>query len=153
MANFKNVLTRLKVAERTVPYTIFAISFPNPEGGEVSPTLQVLSSTDRNEGYLNDLLKSRSVQARAKVRTPNSKMLKAARAEDVRLFAKHVIKGWSNMYDDSAVVVPFSVTECESFLTQLVDSAPEIFDELRAFCGDIDNFRESAIDQEGIAKN
>lgn len=67
------------------------------------------------------------------------------------LFAKHVVKGWENVFDvDTGQAVPFSVEECEKFLVDLAKQAPDYMLRFTSWADDLDNFRDVAV---VIAKN
>lgn len=140
MASFSH-LSKLEVAgNKTVDFTIFQI--------EGLPTLQVTAASESNRPYFNELLrKGGKRQAKKKV---DIATVKSNREEDRVLYAKHIVKGWSGVCDDKGKDVPYSEGECLGFLSSLPDW---LFDELRAFASDIQNFIDEVIDGEEKAKN
>ena len=66
------------------------------------------------------------------------------------LYAKHIVKGWTGIVDNKGKAVEFTEGECLGFLSSLPDW---LFDELRAFASDLQNFIEAPIDVEEKAKN
>lgn len=127
------------------------------EDEEVTAVLIVAPAHQMNEGYLNDVLrKAREAQEASGRKAPpklsvSQQIVKAAehREDERALYAKHVIKGWRNVFDDEGKEPAFSEAECLTFLQQVLDD--EMFDRLRAFCVNPDNFRATAA--EVLAKN
>lgn len=117
---------------------------------EGEPTLQVRSTTDANKQYLNALLKGRKALRLMRGRKINSSVLDANRDQDRELYPKFVITGWDEktVVDSNSDPVSFSKENCELFLRALPN---DIFDELRTYCSDPDNFREEDdLDEEDI---
>jgi hypothetical protein len=106
--------------------------------------LMVRPATDANKPLLNDALRrvnARPRRARAKM---DAERLDKTRDEDRQLYSQHVVVGWS-VKDGEGKAVPFSKEECLDFLTQLPNW---VFDDLRAFCGDPNNFLNLPEDDE-----
>ena len=61
------------------------------------------------------------------------------RDEDRRLYPKHILRGWRGVVDSNGDVVEFNPERAAEFVEALPDW---LFDELRAFCGDVQNFLE-----------
>lgn len=140
MANFSH-LKKLEVSgNKTVEFTIFQI--------EGEPSLHVVAASESNRGYFNELLrKGGKRQAKKKV---DAATVKSNREEDRVLYAKHIVKGWTGVNDANGKEVEFTEGECLGFLSSLPDW---LFDELRAFASDIQNFIDAPIDVEEKAKN
>lgn len=140
MASFSH-LAKLEVSgNKTVDFAIFQI--------EGAPVLHVVAASESNRAYFNELLrKGGKRQAKKKV---DAETVKSNREEDRVLYARHIVKGWSGIKDDKGKVVEFTEGECLGFLSSLPDW---IFDELRAFASDLQNFIEAPIDVEEKAKN
>ena len=70
-----------------------------------------------------------------------------SRRRDAPLIAKHGIRGWKGVRDRAGVEVPFSPATAERWLLELArtDGAEHLFDDLRRFCKDPDNFTNAAI--------
>lgn len=104
-------------------------------------TLLLRHAGNGNPGYMNAMLKS------AQRATSGGGLLLAIqqdRENDVDIFAEHVIVGWKNVSWDGEPCT-FSVTECARFLRELIlpppDGRPDIFDRVRGFARNPENFR------------
>lgn len=141
MANFSH-LEKLEVSgNKTVDFTIFQI--------EGEPSLQVTAASESNRGYFNELLR-KGGKRQAKKTKVDAETIKRNREEDRVLYAKHIVKGWTGVNDADGKPVKFTEGECLGFLSSLPDW---LFDELRTFASDIQNFIEAPIDVEDKAKN
>lgn len=136
-------------ARKAVEFTFF-----NIEGG---PTLFVRPTSQANKAYLNAVLRTgRRTLRRMRGNKLSVEVLDENRDQDRKLFPKYVITGWKDetVQDSEGNPVPFSKENCELFLRALPN---DIFDELRTFCGEPDNFREDddlgASDVEELAGN
>ena len=137
-----------KEPKATVPYVL--------EHLEGEPTLMVAPAFGANKDYFNALLRRRR-KGPAKL-TPKklSQKLEEQTIEDIRnddkvLYPRHIIKDWDNVTDNDGNEVPFSVEEAEEFLQALPDW---IFDEIRVFCVQPQNFlAEDIPDEEETSKN
>lgn len=69
------------------------------------------------------------------------------RRRDAPLMAKHVIKGWRGLTLADGSPAPFSVQAAADFLNELANTegAEHIFDGIRAFAKDPDNFTGHAL--------
>lgn len=108
-----------------------------------SPVLTVKHAGESNKGWYNAVGKQAFVKARGaggkKLRWDPTFMAEQRELER-GLYAKHVIVGWSpNPIDDEGNDVPFSPDVCQDLMDALPD---DMFDDLRAFCQDPDNFRD-----------
>lgn len=142
MADFSQ-LKKLDVSNETIDYHIDQI-----EGDAV---LKLLPAAEKNKPYFNALLK----KSRSRVKAIQSSKLSAAmikenRDEDRLLYSKYIIKGWEGIVDVNGKAVPFTEENVFDFLTAL---PPWIFEEIRNYASDIQNFIADQIDTEGIAKN
>lgn len=144
-------LNKIEVRDQTAEYIISEI-----EVNGKSPTLVLTPTTQANQAYFNAVLKSSTKKAR---RTAGSgidaSILSEGRDEDRTLFAKHVVKGWSNVVDaKTGKPVPFNAAECQAFLEALPDWK---FDDIRNFCGNARNFLDTSVieigDEEEAAGN
>ena len=74
-----------------------------------------------------------------------------ARGEWAELAAQHVIVGWENVREDGELVActPEAVVR---FLTELIAHAPDLFDALRRFAADAENFRGPIADPASLGK-
>lgn len=124
---------------------------------EGEPTLVVRSSSESNKPYLNALLKSgRRTLRKMRGGKMSAEVLASNRDQDRELFPKYVIVDWkaATVRNAAGKPVPFSPEACTAFLQALPN---DLFDELRAFCGDVDNFREkddlTSGDVEDLSKN
>ena len=121
------------------------------------PALMVRSSSESNKPYLNALLKSgRRALRKMRGGKMSAEVLAANRDQDRELFTKHIVVDWKaeTVRNAAGKPVKFSPEACAAFLQALPN---DLFDELRVFCGDVDNFREeddlTREDIEGLAKN
>ena len=131
-------LDKLNVSkETTATYILYQIS------GE--PELTVSTSTQANKPYFNAVLR-RSGSKAGKRHKPN---IEQARAEDRDLFPRYVIKGWKGIKDAKGKAVKFSESNCSDFVAALPDW---IFDEIRVFCGNVQNFVDTPDDDDIEAK-
>jgi hypothetical protein len=159
MANFNN-LTRYRVTgDMTKEYDL-GVALGKRDGQYVTVVLTVAPANSLNPGYLNEALdiarkEEERVAKRKGVKVQelsNAQLLaKAKEAEeaDREIYPRHVIKGWSNVFDDDMVTeVPFSLAECAKFVKVLPE---HIFTALRIFCQEANNFQAS--DAEALAKN
>lgn len=131
-------------SEKSVEYV-----FPELDG-EV--TLMVTSASESNKPYFNALLKrARRTSKIVQAGSITANVVSNNRNEDRELYALHIIKGWKNVLDATGKQVIFNQQNCLDFLKAIPDY---IFDELRAFCGNLINFiDEGATNVEETAKN
>jgi hypothetical protein len=135
MADFKH-LASLRVQDNaTVEYTFYRI------GGD--PTLSVQHAGRSNVAFFNAALRQTKI-ARRKAKSRKGAGITAAsieqaRQEDIQMFAEFIVTGWSGVLDSKGKEVPYSQEVCIQFLNAI---PPDMFDELREFCLDIENFRE-----------
>ena len=127
----------------TVRYTFYEI--------EGEPWLDIVSATEYNKPYFNELLK-RQRRNRRSIRTGKISVdtLKNNREEDLDLYAKHVIKGWGKIQDSKGNEVPFSKGACLDFLKAIPNW---IFDDLRNFAADPLSFHVDGELDEEAGKN
>lgn len=133
MADFSN-LSKLRVkSDATAEFVFYSIA------GE--PTLSVAHAGDTNPEFLNAVLRQpkKLKRARRRARKISQEAIAEARAEDVRLFSQVIVKGWSGVVDADGNEVDFAPEVCAQFLEAIPS---DMFNELRAFCVDIENFRE-----------
>ena len=143
MADFSH-LQQLNIStQSTVDFPMYQLA------GE--PVLKLLPASESNRDYFNALLRKTSAKGkRLQKKVFTAEMLKDAREEDRIMYAKHILKGWEGITDKEGNDVPFTEGEALGFLSSLPDW---IFDEIRAFASDIQNFIENPIDVEEKAKN
>ena len=135
MADFQH-LAKLRVQDdATAEFTFFRIV------GE--PTLTVRHAGDTNPDFLNAVLKKpkRLQRAARRARQITAASIDSARMEDIQLFARCIVVGWSGVLDSQGEEVEFTRENLIDFLTAI---PPDMFNELRAFCLDIENFREES---------
>tara|TARA_R110002167_G_C12707228_1_gene655168 strand:- start:61191 stop:61640 length:450 start_codon:yes stop_codon:yes gene_type:complete len=143
MADFTH-LGKLRVQDdATAEYTFFRIA------GE--PTLTVRAAHESNRDFFNAALKrSKAAMRRSRGRKnqmPTQEMIEQARQEDIVLFAKYVVVSWTGVIDAEDQDVEMTPEVCAQFLDAI---PPDMFTELRAFCLDIENFREDGLDSEDL---
>lgn len=142
--NFSNLAALTVRADREIDF-VFALI-------EGEPRLKVRPATEANRPYFNAVLRSsgKGLLKRMRGGRLNAEALAESRAQDRKLFAEFVVRGWENVVDGDGVAVPFSRENVEGFLEAL---PADLFDELRAFCSNPDNFRgENALTQEDTEK-
>jgi hypothetical protein len=143
MVDFSQLSKLEVVGDKTVDYILDQL--------ESQPTLKMLPANQANKPYHSALLRKsgRRIKALQK-RKINEKILKENREEDKELYVKHIIKGWSGIVDAQGKNVPFN----EESVTEFLDGIPVwLFEEIREFASDIDNFIAEQIDTEDVAKN
>ena len=129
-------------AAGVAPDAVRAYTFHDLTGG---PTLQVAAATQSNRDYFNAALTAAAGKA-----TPGRKVTVTSLADDretrAKLYARHVVRGWSSVVDDAGAPVPFSADACEEFLVEL--AKPEtafVFNEFVAFIEEERNFTADAV--------
>ena len=138
MADFSQIQKQVGEPSGTIRYTFHEI--------EGEPWLDLVSATEYNKPYFNDLLKKQRQNRRA-LRSGNVSVntIKYNRSEDLTLYAKHIIKGWGNVVDSKGKTVTFSKPACSDFLKALPNW---IFDDLRNFAADPLSFNMGESDEE-----
>lgn len=138
---FNNLSAKKVKKSATASYRMRAIST-----GGVTPTLTVRPATELNELYFNAVL-ANSKQRIKDLQRGNIAVddIRQGRIEDRDLYPKNVIVDWSDVRDDLERDVPFSAQSCKAFIAALPD---HIFDDLRNFCGAIENFAPNQPDAE-----
>lgn len=132
MNPFSHLKSLQLAPERTSRYTIYQVD------GE--PVLNVVSSTEANKPYFNKLLqRSGGTMRRIRAGGMNAALLEENREADRELYAKYVLKGWENVLDCEGKPVPFNHESAQQFLEALPNW---LFDDLRTFCSDPNNFLE-----------
>ena len=143
MTDFSNIRKQVGEPTGTVRYTFFGLD------GE--PWFDIVSATEYNKPYFNELLK-RQRRNRRSLRTGTVTVDTIAnnREEDRTLYAKHVIKGWGNVQNSAGKAVRFSNEACADFLKQLTGW---MFDDLRNFAADPMSFNMNGGGDEEAEKN
>lgn len=138
MSDFSHLQKLAITADNIAEFTFFEI--------EGQPKLQVRPTTQANKPYYNQLL-ARSSKAAKRVRAGGitGALIAENRNKDRELFPKMVVVGWSDVLDSAGAQVPFSIEACTAFLEQLPDW---LFDRLRTFCGDDENFLQGDVKSE-----
>lgn len=132
-SNFSH-LKNLQIQDgHTVEYTFWEIA------GE--PFLNVRPAGEANKNFFNALLKKNKQSARRsrKAKSVTTETLADARREDIDLFVQYIISGWGRVENMDGELVPFSRESCAEFLNAIPG---DMFDSLRIFCLNMDNFRE-----------
>lgn len=142
MVDFSNVAAKQVTAENTATYELYDIDM---EGA----ALLVAPATRSNKAFNNAqtalmLPQQRRIQG-GKL---NAAFLDKYRADLRRLYAGHVVKGWSKIVDSSGTEASFNTEDCLRFLEALPNQS---FDALVEFCENESNFRVTA--DEDLAKN
>lgn len=158
MANKQADFDFLQSAElsETVQYTIAEIKLLDKH-----PILTVKQANKYNSDFFpafqRDYPKlARKIQIQNRSETESLGILPDALQKEIvsadkDLFSKYVITGWENVVDGEGKAVKFSQKSCANFLEKLPDW---IFDRLRTFCGNVNNFRPaSTLEIKETAKN
>lgn len=120
-------------------------------GLEGNPVLLILPATQSNKAFFNATLKGSRKNLRSlQTKNISSKTISETRDVDRELYSKHIVKGWRNICDTAGNQVVFSEENIRAFLSHLPDW---MFDDLRHFAQNPENFVEGLIDTEEIAKN
>ena len=124
--------------DKIIPYTLYQI--------EDQPTLEMKQATDMNKPYWNGVLRRNSTAIRRmRGGRITAAVLDETRASDRDLFSKYVITNWKGVKDSDGTLVPFTKEDCLDFLKEL----PRwIFDEVRNFAADIQNFLDEDVPDE-----
>lgn len=113
--------------------------------------LIVRSACEDNADYNNAVFKAEASDADPKIIT--MEWIEAKRSRIIERFAKHVVIGWENVYEDGKPL-PCTPSAVTTFLRMLCASppghpellgAPQLFDELKEFCMTRSNFHEPTI--------
>lgn len=136
MANFANLQFKSKDTGR---FTFYGIELLDHKGSLVTPIFVVRNAGESNKPYFNEMLRRAEHLARRKAKV-TVELIKDNRDRDRDLYPKHVIVGWENVVDADGKPVPFSQDDCRAFLASVPD---DMFDELREFCREAVNFRET----------
>lgn len=116
---------------------------------EGEPWIEVRHAGDTNKAYFNAILREQSgSQARMKKLMKGKidvEMLNRNRNIDRKLYPQHVCTGSWSVVDNAGNDVEATVENMTLFLKALPN---DIFDDLRAYCGELANFREQEIDDE-----
>jgi hypothetical protein len=139
-------------ADVTARYTLWSIS--EDPGNPI--VLVVRPAAAPNVAFMNAAFKLASAsRASAGAAHLSAARLHAARTEVAELYAQHVIVGWDNVLEDGAPA-PCTPEVVLRFLAALIQPPPEgrpdVFDELRAFCGNLDNFRPPTVSGADLGK-
>lgn len=113
------------------------------------PWLMVRPAHEINTPFWNALLKKNAGNKARQVmaRTVTAAMLKRDRDEARELYGKHVanVGVWGGWVDDAGVEIAYSQAALEALLAALPDDQ---FDELRAHCQALANFRADVVSAE-----
>lgn len=121
--------------------------------GGRSPVLMLRCSAEtQNPEYFNasSKLRRKYVKVIDDLSGVDAAMINDIRNMDRRLYAEHVVTGWTDVVDSQGKEVLFSVVECEAFLRALPDN---IFDRARAFAGDLSNYTDVPASMDVLAGN
>ena len=112
--------------------------------GEIIPSLHVKYLENPESDYAEQL----STMILAKTKESPEKYDRPKEADqlvsdlDRELFPGRVIVGWDNLYDTNKVLIPYSLEECKKFCTKGQGIPGFLWERIRKFVANIDNFRE-----------
>lgn len=132
MVNFSHLEKLAVDNESTAPYP-----FPRIMG---VPVLTVRPAHRINRDFLNVMLAASKDVSRQAQKALNGEdmQLDKVREQDVEIFADCIVVDWENVQDADGNEVPFSKEACVEFLSKIPE---DMFDNLRIFCLNIENFR------------
>ena len=130
----KNNFTDKTTVDYSVPYL----------GDEA--ILKVCPATQVNKAYQNEILRKSNNAIRVNSKANDDSLRKT----DRELYPKYIIKGWSNVVDNSGKKIPFSEKNAIDLCEQLPDW---MFDEIRVFVLNPHNFIKDAPNVEEVSKN
>ena len=134
MAQFGHLKSLAVNGDDTARYTFYEI--------EGSPALLVSPATSVNKPFFNAVLR-KSKEAARKLRGRKGQI-----PTDAQLFVEFIVRGWEDVIDADGEAVEFDAEAGYDFLMAIPS---DMFDDLRAFCLDISNFRgleDEAMDPE-----
>jgi len=111
---------------------------------EGNPSLTVRPATDVNVPFFNAIL-SRDKSAEreiAKGSDVTDEQMNAVRLKDIDLFVEFIVIDWENVLDSKGKKVKFTQDNCREFLLAI---PVDMFNQLRLFCLNINNFRNRAV--------
>jgi len=141
MGKFSKRTKQFNIVCRTVPVELPELQFPDQEG---VPTLQVLSAGPANKAYFNEVLRIGGNELRRKGKKDVTVAeINSDRLKNAKLFAKHVVTGWSDLLDDEGEPVEFDEANCLELMLDLAENAPILFDRIRDVANDDEEFFET----------
>ena len=144
MPDFSHLMQLHVTSATTAELTLTSVQWPDGS----SPILVGRYAGESNKPYFN--AQTRAITRRAKTsRSVSAAFISEVRGRDLDLFPKHVITGWRNVIETSGKPCEFSLEACAEFLAQLPS---EIFDEIRAFFANRDNFTDGVVTTEDAAE-
>lgn len=152
MSKFGTLKKTLAISSDAVRFVLAEIEW------DPRPVLHVKSASYGNPdwtSYVVELAAANAAERKRKARLaraggkdPEEDRLTAEsiakdRQQDRDAFPGRVVVGWEGVIDDTGKPVPFTTEDCREFLNALPD---DVFDRLRAFVQDANNFRAVAVD-------
>lgn len=105
-----------------------------------SPALTVRPAHRVNRDFLNEMIATAKDPSRAVAKgSTDDEMLDQIRESDIDIFARCIVTGWEGVVDSNGDEVEFAEDHVRQFLAAI---PADMFDDLRVFCLNIDNFRE-----------
>lgn len=123
------------------PETVARFDIPEIEG---CPWLEVRPAGESNKAYFNEALRQQAKDARRVSRGVMSvEDTVRERAQAIEPYAKHILTGngggWISAETDAEVAMPLDL---DSRIVLLKSLPPDVFDRLRIFCNQLQNFRD-----------
>lgn len=141
MSKFGHLKKLNPAADVVRPYTVYQI--------ETEPTLFMKQATDSNKPYWNQLLRrNTAITRRLRGQQLNATILEQTRDSDRENMAKNCMTGWEKVIDDDGNEVKFTKEDCLDFFKELPN---HIFDDIRNFASDAQNFIDEEIPDEEAA--
>ena len=146
MVDFSNLNQYQVTNDKVARITLYNITFSNGK----SPVLIGQPCGQINKPYFNALMRTSAKRAIQSSGRQSAAAMAEHRSVDRDLYSKFVITGWEDIIDAQGQEVPFTVENCADFLKSIPS---HIFDEIRAFFLDMNNFIEDAVsDEEALEK-
>jgi len=137
-------LKRLSInSEMTAELTLYRV--------EGEPVLILAPANEVNKPYFNELLRmSRKGRTRSAASLVNAAVIKENRDNDRELYPRFVIRGWRRVRGSDGKEVEATPENVRAFCDQLPDW---LFDEVRTFAMEIENFIPSETTPEEVSGN
>ena len=139
---FENLKKLELNSEMTAELTLYQV--------EGEPVLILAVANEANKPYFNELLRvSRKNRGRS-TNVLSSATVKENRNNDRELYPRFILRGWRNVKDTKGNPVEANLENFTEFCAVVPDW---VFDEIRTFAMDIQNFLPTSVDAEEVSGN